>query len=205
MKEQIIKEQIIETSLKHFLADGIRSNTMQKLAAAMGISTKTMYKFFVDKEALLEECLKIHYKGAGNELLDLIDGTANPIVSLWNIYSKTVELDFGVNHAFYHDLNYYYPELQDKIIKQYVSNTTTIITGIIKQGIEEGYFLSYLQPSVVMEVSAVLYASVTRYNSYEKSGLKPEDLFNHTTTIYLRGICTDKGLKVMNQLNELTN
>ncbi|HEY4324543.1 MAG TPA: TetR/AcrR family transcriptional regulator [Mucilaginibacter sp.] len=195
-----MKEQIVETSLKLFLADGIKSNTMQKLATTMGISTKTMYKFFVDKEALLEECLKVHYHSIDKTLMHLTIGAPNYVVSIWNVYAKVLELDFGINRAFYHDLNYYYPELQDKVMRLDISNATNIMTRIIKHGMEEGYFLSYLQPLVVLEALTVLYTSITRGDVYKNSGLKPDDLFAHTIVIYLRGICTEKGLKIINQL-----
>jgi AcrR family transcriptional regulator len=195
-----MKDQIIETSLKQFRAEGIRSNTMQKLASVMGISTKTMYKFFTDKQELLEECLKLHYKAAEKEFRDFIDRAPNQVVLLWNLYSKAIELDFGVNQAFYRDLNHYYPELQDKMIVQNIAQVTEAFTGLIQQGIDNGYFLAHLRASIVREALTVLYTSVTRTDVYNKWDVTPEDLMNHTVFIYLRGICTPKGLEIIKQL-----
>ena len=111
-----------------------------------------------------------------------------------------MELDFGTNHGFYHDLNHYYPGLQEKVIKQYTSRAFKIITGIIKQGIAEGYFLSYLQAPVVLEALTILYTSVTRLDTYKRFGLNSAELIKHTVDIYLRGICTGKGLQIINEL-----
>src|SRR5277367_6320690 len=126
-----MKEKIIETSLLEFLKHGIRKMTMQKLVLALGISTKTMYKYFGNKEELLEECLKIHYKESDKEVKNILEGSPNVVVSICSIYSKAIELDFGTNYLFYHDLNYYYPELQDKVIKQYSSGAFKTLTGLI--------------------------------------------------------------------------
>jgi AcrR family transcriptional regulator len=198
-----MKEKIVETSLRQFLEHGIRNMTMRKLVLTLGISTKTMYKYFSDKEELLEECLKVHYKGMDKAIIEMLRGSPNPAVSLVRVYSKSTELDFGTNHLFYHDLNHYYPDLQDKVIKHYSSGALETITGLIQQGINEGYFLDYLKAAVVLETLTVLYSSITRYNAYKKFGMKRE-LIKHTIMIYLRGICTDKGLQIINQMKEIS-
>jgi len=51
-----MKSEIIETSLQQFLTHGIRKMTVKEIIAPLGISTKTVYKYFANKEALLEEC-----------------------------------------------------------------------------------------------------------------------------------------------------
>ena len=177
---------------------------MQKLVLALGISTKTMYKYFGNKEELLEQCLKIHYSEADKEVKNILEGSPNVVESVCRIYSKAIETDFGTNHLFYYDLNHYYPELQDRVIKQYSNGALETLTGLINQGINEGYFLSYLKAPVVLETLTILYASVTRSNVYKKFGLKRE-LINQTINIYLRGICTAKGLEVINQLKGSSN
>lgn len=199
-----MKEQIIETSLQEFLKHGIRKMTIQKLVLALGISTKTMYKYFGNKEELLEECLKIHYGEADKEVKNILEGSPNVVASVCRIYSKAIEADFGTNHLFYYDLNHYYPELQDKVIRQYSSGALEILAGLIDQGINEGYFLSYLKAPVVLETLNILYGSVTRSNVYKKFGLKRE-LVNQTINIYLRGICTGTGLEIINQLKGSSN
>jgi AcrR family transcriptional regulator len=199
-----MREKIIETSLQQFLAHGIREITMQKLVLALGISTKTMYKYFDNKEALLEECLKLNYKGADSGIKEMLDGSPNVVASLVRVYSKSMEIDFGTSHLFYHDLNYYYPDLQDKAIKQYSRGALEIITGLVQQGIDEGYYLDYLKAPIVLETLSVLYASVTRSNVYKEFGMKRE-LVKHTILIYLRGICTGKGLQIINELKEFSS
>lgn len=200
--QQKMREKIIETSLHHFLQHGIRKITIQKLVLALGISTKTMYKYFNNKEELLEECLKIHYSGTDKAIEELLQGSPNAVVSLCRVYSKSLELDFGTNHLFYHDLNHYYPDLQDKVIKQYTTNAVKILIAIIEQGVAEGNFQPHLQPPVVLQALSVLYTSITRFDTYKEFGLKPNDLIDHTINIYLKGICTDKGLQIVNQLTE---
>lgn len=52
------KEQIMMTALDLFSQHGIKSVSMDDLARNMGISKRTIYEFFEDKETLLAEGIK---------------------------------------------------------------------------------------------------------------------------------------------------
>jgi AcrR family transcriptional regulator len=199
-----VKEEIVATALKQFLEQGIRSITMQKLAAGMGVSTKTLYKHFPDKEMLLEACLQVHYGGMEKQISSLEAGGCDPVQFICSVYSAATSLDFGANYLFYHDLNHYYPELQDKVIGRFFGGLGTMMLQKMRDGIAGCYFLPYLKPEITFEALGVLYRSVTRFDTYVKYSLTPEDLVKHTISIYLRGICTPKGLLSIEQLNSAT-
>ena len=48
------KERILEKATDLFMRYGIRSITMDEIAAQLGISKKTIYQFFTDKDAMVE-------------------------------------------------------------------------------------------------------------------------------------------------------
>lgn len=195
-----MRDEIIQTALQQFLAEGIRSMTMQRLAAGMGKSTKTLYKYFADKEQLLEECLKLHYAEIEISLPAMWREAANPVAFVCGMYARSAELDFGANHLFYHDLNYYYPELQDKVIAIYIGRIRAVTDEAFRQAVAEGYFLPQLNLEVVQKTFSVLYTAVTRYGTYQEFGLQPQDILKHTLDVYLRGICTEKGLGIIDRI-----
>ena len=195
-----MKEQIVSTALGQFLEHGIRSMNMQRLASFMGVSTKTLYKFFPDKEAMLEACLLVHYESMDKEVLGKFDKEINPVEFICMLYAQSTALDFGANHLFYHDLNHYYPELQDKVIGKFFGDLGHVLTERMAEGIREGYFLPWLQPEIAFRAITVLYTSVTRYDTFAEFKLNPDDLVKHTIDIYLRGICTEKGLAIINKI-----
>jgi hypothetical protein len=84
-------------------------------------------------------------------------------------------------------------------MKKYVRGSLETVAGLIQQGIDEGYFLDYLKASFVLETLMGMYASVTRNNVYRDFSMKHE-LIKHTIMIYLRGICTGRGLIIINEL-----
>ncbi len=193
-----MREDIIKVSLAGFLKHGIRKMTVQKLVSPLGISTKTVYKYFQNKEDLLKECLVLHYSSQIRELLESIEKCPNAIQALATIWNMTIAADFGVAKSFYHDLNYYYPALQDGILKKYGNKISDTIVKLMNLGIQEGYLIKDLIPALSIKVMAVLYSSITRTDQYKNLKLSANTLAEQTVFVYLRGICTEKGIKELN-------
>jgi AcrR family transcriptional regulator len=193
-----VREDIIKVSLAGFLKHGIRKMTVQNLVSPLGISTKTVYKYFQNKEDLLKECLVLHYSSQISEFLESIEKCPNAIQALATIWNLTIAADFGVAKSFYHDLNYYYPALQDGILKKYGNKISDTIVKLMNVGIQEGYLIKDLNPALSIKAMAVLYSSITRTDQYKNLKLSANILAEQTVFIYLRGICTEKGIKELN-------
>jgi hypothetical protein len=193
-----VKEEIIKISLAGFLKHGIRKMTVQNLVSPLGISTKTVYKYFQNKEDLLKECLVLHYTTQIRELLELIERSPNAVQAMATFWNLAIAADFGVARSFYHDLNYYYPSLQDGILKKYGTKISDSVVKLMKGGIKDGYFIKDLNPSLSLKAMTILYSSITRTDQYKNLKLSANTLAEQTVLVYLRGICTEKGLKELN-------
>jgi len=196
-----LKEEIISTSLQQFLKHGIRKMTVQKLVAPIGISTKTVYKYFNDKEDLLNHCLVKHYSELAKDFN--ITGS-NPVITILSLWHHAMELDFGVNHVFYHDLNYYYPKLQDSILHRFFNTRFSKLDDLMEKGIKQGYFRKDVVPGMIPEVTSALYALITRTDQFKKYKLTPSILMQNTIEPYLRGVCTEKGLREINNYSRIS-
>ena len=189
-----VKDKIVEVALEQFLKHGIRSMTIKKLIGPMGISTKTVYKYFSSKEDLLAECLRVLYGGYHNEFMAIMSSNESPVNHLLLLFRSTVGKDFGVNQEFFHDLNYYYPELQNAAIQYYIENYPRLMIPLVKKGIEEGYFHPFIIPEVALKGIGILYTSITRPEDKKRPD-NPYEQFKNLVEVYIRGMCTEKGLK----------
>jgi AcrR family transcriptional regulator len=189
-----LKEEITKVALERFMQYDIRSMTIKKLVEPLGISTKTVYKYFKSKEELLEECLRLMYRQFADDLDDLLKNDENPVVTLLTLFRTSFAKDFGASHGFFHDLNYYYPELQNVALARDQNNFAKKILPIVENGLAEGYFKNDINPGIALTGIGVLYASITRSASYEQFGVSPDVLFNNLVEVYIRGMCTEKGL-----------
>ena len=190
-----MKDRIVKAALAEFLKYGLREMTIKRLIEPMGISTKTVYKYFKSKEDLLAECLKVLYDGLYNEFAAILTRDDDPVTTLLILFRGTVVKDFGVNHQFFHDLNYYYPELQNEAIDRKRKEYGSLLIPLVQKGIDAGYFHQFLVPEMALKGISRLYASITRSDDYKNYKGSPHLLFKNLVEVYIRGMCTEKGLK----------
>lgn len=55
---QQLREKILKISMEEFKSKGIRAVKMDDIAALLGISKRTLYEIYSNKEELLLECVK---------------------------------------------------------------------------------------------------------------------------------------------------
>lgn len=189
-----MKEKIVEVALEQFLKHGIRSMTIKKLVEPMGVSTKTVYKYFASKEDLLAECLRVLYSSYQNEFVAIMSRPDSPVNQLLLLFRATVGKDFGVTQEFFHDLNYYYPELQNAAINNTGDSYGRMLIPLVQKGIDEGYFHPFIIPQVALKAVVLLYTSITRPEDKKRKS-NPYELFKNLVEVYMRGMCTEKGLK----------
>ena len=109
-----MKDEILQKSLEYFLKHGIREMSNQKLVELLGISTKTIYKYFKNKEGLLEEVLYLHY-AQQQEMIKNLSIEKSAVCHFFDLWQTAVLGTYNVNNAFYADLHYYDPDLGRKV------------------------------------------------------------------------------------------
>jgi len=191
--DEIMKNEILQTSLQQFLKHGIRKMSVQKLVAPLGISTKTVYKYFRNKEDLLEHGLQL-FHAQQYEMLQNQLANQHAATLFFDIWYKSFELEYKVNQAFFHDLHYYYPELEKKIEGTVAKRFKLRFAGIVQKGIDEGAFQKTIHPEITLEVIYVLYAAIVREGRFKRFRMPAFDLLFNTIGKYIRGICTEKGI-----------
>ena len=193
-----MKDKILQTAHRQFLKYGIRKISIQKLVAPLGISTKTVYKYYKNKEELLEEVLHL-YHTQQYQMLENLSTDQNVVPLLFDIWYMAVEREHKVNKVFFQDLHYYYPELERKTEAAIGGKFWKRFLEIVEKGINEGLFKKNIIPVVVLEGMSALYKAIARNGQFKKFPVSPYDIMLNTIAIYIRGFCTRKGIKELDK------
>ncbi|MFC0182696.1 hypothetical protein ACFFJX_09050 [Pseudarcicella hirudinis] len=78
------------------------------------------------------------------------------------------------------------------------------MVNIIEKGKNQHYIRSEISTTVILETLGLLYRSLTRTNTFDKFNVSVFELAENTLGVYLRGICTEKGLIEINNHKNLT-
>jgi AcrR family transcriptional regulator len=189
-----VKDRILHTALDHFLKNGIREMAVKKLSASLKISTKTFYRYYRNKEKLLEDVLRLFYEQQYTilEKQAFEQGVVPIFVDIWYI---AVEREYSINSRFFRDLHHYYPELEQRTEKEIGGKFWEKIRQIFMKGQEEGVFKAEIHPDAALEGIAVLYGAIARTDRFIHFNLPPFEIFLNTIILYIKGCCTEQGVR----------
>lgn len=193
-----MKNEILQTALEQFLKFGIREMSIKKLIEPLGISTKTVYKYYKNKEELLEEVLQLHYTQQ-YQLVENLSVDQGAVSLLFEIWYMAIEKAFDVNNLFYKDLHYYYPELEQKNEDAMGSKFGQQFQILIQKGINEEVFKKDILPEVAMEGIYILYNAIARTELYKRFSVSPYEILLNSLAIYIRGLCTLNGIQELEE------
>ena len=152
----MIKEQIINTAFDLFSQYGIKSVSMDDVAKAAGISKRTLYESFEDKETLLIEGIDHNTESLGQYLTGLEKEPFNALEVILLFYEEMMKNPRWFNEKFYEDLKKY-PKAQQKI-EMNKARMGKRCMDLFTRGVKEGVF----QEGINFEIMALLVKEQTK-------------------------------------------
>jgi|WetSurMetagenome_2_1015567.scaffolds.fasta_scaffold03076_3 TetR/AcrR family transcriptional regulator, cholesterol catabolism regulator len=197
-----IKERIIEGAATSFMTYGIRSVTMDSLASQLGISKRTIYEIFKDKDELVIEVLERMARQQRDLVKKVLDESENSIVAIFRMLEINRDNFQYMSPAFQSDLKKYHHDVAMKDTEKIEMPDYRNHYEVIEKGIEEGLFRKDVSPELVNRCLYNLGKSIMDNDQYPYEQFTRRDVIRNTFINYLRGISTPKGLSFINRLEE---
>jgi TetR/AcrR family transcriptional regulator, cholesterol catabolism regulator len=194
-KDMDIRDKIIDSAGKLFIENGIKLVTMDMIAQSMGISKRTIYENFKDKDDLLSNFLvksMIQHKG---ELIRIMGESKNVIEALFNFGTYNKDSMAGINPLFFKDLKKYHSDIHSKVINNGEVRNHELTYTVLKRGQNEGIFIREIDLGIVN----LFIHYMMGFFDVAKSELRCDDkkIWISVHLPYLRGICTPKGQELV--------
>ncbi len=190
-----LKERIIEKAGDLFRQYGIKNVSVDEIASSMGISKRTLYENFKDKEDILLSAL--HWFGdKKKEGLKSLFAECNNVVEVFIKLIEEHESAPNCSVKFFEDIQKYYPRAAN-LMKRHIEISNIHLRDFLRQGIEEGYIREDLNVNVaafLVEESTYTYI---RASYLEKPPFSFSELFYTMMINFVRGIMTGKGIKII--------
>jgi TetR/AcrR family transcriptional regulator, cholesterol catabolism regulator len=190
------RERIINEAAALFRTYGIRSVTMDMIAGQMGISKRTIYELFRDKEELLQGVLRWMGEKQRDLTEECLKNSENVIEAIFKIMNNMTEHYKKMSPAFRLDMRRYHNDMI-RHMKENEELPYHNIRSILVRGMKEGLFRQDLD----IEITNKCLSGVTKMSS-EGEKLEfddaDENVLRDFFINYLRGISTQKGLELIN-------
>ncbi|MBP8067561.1 MAG: TetR/AcrR family transcriptional regulator [Pedobacter sp.] len=198
-----VKEYIVEEADKLFCQFGFKSVTMDDIAKHLGMSKKTIYQHFSDKDELvnilIEEKLRTQHCAMDFCALKAENAVEELFFAITNIH----ELLSSMNPKLFYDLQKYHPKawLSFRAFKE--KNLGKCIHLNLERGISEGYYRSEIKTDILAQMrleQVDLLFSQNNHYTMDKYNLV--QVMVEITEHFLYGICNAKGLEKINQYKQ---
>lgn len=191
-KEQ--KEEILIWVLCRFKEKGIRSVTMDEIAAHAGISKRTLYEQFGDKEQLLIECLKFHWAKEQQTLLEYAEeGTHNVLELILFSFNQKLAACRNTYPEFTHDMMRYRRVME--YVRVYNQNASREFIAALKLGVEQGLMRGDIRFELFEEFLVAQMCLLYEEGVWRK--YTPQEVFRLILLVWLRGISTEEGGRII--------
>lgn len=198
-----MQQKILDKAGEMFLKLGFKSVTMDDIASEIGVSKKTIYKYFDNKHALVEESTYMMHQSCLDAICFITEQGFSPIEENLEIKKMFREMFKNVGGSPLFQLRKYYPKVFEKVMNTEVLAFSECIKNNIEKGIESGFYRKDINTSVCVDfyLSLVFRIHEKDIPHSEVLDLEQEALLYHT-----RAIATPKGLEELEfQLQKIKN
>ena len=196
-------ERIILGGEELFLKAGIKSVTMDDIAKHLGMSKKTIYQFFKDKNELVVALVKKKLQEDEDQMCDIIKQSGNVIEKMINMMKCSEEIFSRINPIVIHDLQKYHSEAW----KQFQDFKSGVLMRTLEDLLTEGIKQGYIRPDIDVKIIARM--RVTQVELGFNTSIFPVAEFNtwkvqqQFMEHFNYGICTLKGYKLLNEYKNI--
>lgn len=197
------KEKLLKGAEDLFMKYGVRSVSMDDIARHLGISKKTIYQHFADKDEVVVSVAKSHMARQREQFEGIAKEAKNAVEEMVKISFCLKENMKNINPSLLFDMQKYHQRAWNEWLAFKHKFVRENIIRSMKQGIEEGYFRGEVNMNVLatMRLEQVQMAfddTIFPRDKYNLAEVQAQ-LFDH----FIYGLFTDKGRKLYQKYKQL--
>lgn len=199
----ITREFIIDTATQLFTKYGVKTITLDRLVKDLHTSKRTIYAHFKDKTDLLKACLAVYHEKVKAENEEIIRLSDNAIEAIGRLHHKIVGRTYHVNPNFFSDIIHYYPGLLHESYRSTGNFAHQQLQQLAEWGMEDGIFRADMDVEVVTKTVLSMLKLLKDNDLFPAVAYSKERLTFGILLPYMRGLCTPKGIALLQVQEEL--
>lgn len=197
------KDRILEKAADLFMRYGIRSITMDEIAAQLGISKKTIYQFFTDKDEMVEAVVDEEMKENENACREFKVNAEDAVQEIFLAMEDMQEMLKTMNPQLIYDLEKHHPGAYRRL-KQYKYHFLyTMIRENLERGIKEEIYRSGLNLDITTRHRIETAFMIFNQDAFPQNKFPMNQTCQELALLYLHSIINSRGKKLIDKyLNE---
>ncbi len=199
-----LQKCIINKATQLFSKFGIKSITMDYMAGELGISKRTLYENFKNKDALIIACIEQPRELYHKQFRSISESNINTIEKLVRYYEVIADFYNNTSRSFQLDIE----RMHSKVNEEYENSRNKSISytrKLLRCGVEEGL----IRNDIDIDLISLLYTDqmdwFRRSKDIYKLEYKVSEILKNIVFIFIRGIATEEGTRILNKFLENKN
>lgn len=176
-----------------FIENGAKTVTMDEIAKEFGISKKTLYQKYKNKEELLEEVLKFKLQEVIERLKYLDENIDNAIERMFCRDEEIDKVSHSNNNILIRQLLKYYPAIFHKHMLNFSAKFSEVLVHNIEKGRKQGLYREDFDPELYAKIFFQLVMSYDSSPYFDVELIERENFMQETMFFYLNAITNEKG------------
>ncbi|WP_299665910.1 TetR/AcrR family transcriptional regulator [uncultured Polaribacter sp.] len=198
-----MREKILEASKDLFLNLGFKSVTMDEIASNMGVSKKTIYKYFKNKTALVAAVADYMFETICCGIDGILEQETNPIDELFAIKKLVMNHLKNEKASPFYQFQKYYPKIFTVLRKNQFEIMQDTITDNLERGIKMNLYRENLNKDFISRIYFYGVSTIKDQDNFPLTHFSMGELMNYYLEYHIRGIATEKGIQELK--NQLTH
>ncbi len=199
-----VKDYIISESDKLFCLHGFKGVTMDDIARHLGMSKKTIYTHFSDKNEIVNLVIDNRLDSQKCMISQSLEKAENAVQEVYFHVTNMRDMLSNINPNLFYDLQKYHPQAWLCFKNFRESNLYETIYNNLSRGMREGYYRDDIKPDILttmrLQQIDLIFSNSSEYTN-GKYGIV--QVMAELTEHFLYGICSLKGHKLINKYKEI--
>lgn len=193
------KAEIIDKATGIFLKYGIKSVTMDDMARELGMSKKTLYAYFSDKNDLVVHILARKTTMDQSQCVIITGESENAIDEMFRINHFVSGMIKHVHPSVFYDLKKFHPEAMAIFHEHKWKFVKGTIMANIARGKQEGLYRSELPDEIIATIYVGATDLISDGEAFAGVDKTSDQVFYEIIKFQLHGLVSEKGLAYLQE------
>ncbi|WP_408023658.1 TetR/AcrR family transcriptional regulator [Tenacibaculum sediminilitoris] len=190
-----MKDKIIDKAGEMFLTLGFKSATMDDIAKELGVSKKTLYKYFPNKTALVDASTEAVHNTISEAIDKVKSQNYNAVEEEFAVKAIFKEMFKNAKTSPMYQLKKYYPETYTKLAEREVCMFRDCNIDNLEKGVNQGLYRAEIKSDLLVNFYFTLVFGVFESELYSNDMQEVMQMEYEILEYHIRAIATEKGVK----------
>jgi TetR/AcrR family transcriptional regulator, cholesterol catabolism regulator len=192
-----VRDQILQHCRILFSTKGVKSVTMDEIASSVGMSKKTIYSIFTDKEHIISTLMEERISKETEALNKVTREADNVVHELISTMQRTLDFYMEANPKTLYDIKKYHQKCWEKYLIFRESTLLGIYQDNLARGIKDGLYKNIFHPYIMSRLWLEEVEVIRNRVAFPNYRFDNEQLKRNLQYHFLFGLVTPVGQKLM--------